>query len=126
MNKTTKIALSIIILVAIVAAAVYALSDKDDMSYEGQTETMTAATTTEMATYTLADVAAHSTPNDCWIAVNGNVLNVTDFIAKGLHPNDKIENGCGKDATSMFEAVGKHDGGKAQAALKQYQIGTLR
>ena len=125
MNKTTKIALSIVILVAIVAAAGYALSDKDDMSYGDQAKT-TAPMVTATTTYTLADVAAHSTPTDCWIAVNGNVLNVTEFIAKGLHPNDKIENGCGKDATAMFEAVKKHDGGKAQAALQQYQIGILQ
>jgi cytochrome b involved in lipid metabolism len=122
MNKTTKIALSAVVILAIAAGIYFSTKKDSSIQYDIPSGNMAQATTT----YTLADVAAHSTPTDCWIAVNGNVLNVTEFIAQGLHPNDKIKNGCGKDATAMFEAVKKHDGGKAQAALQQYQIGILQ
>ena len=40
----------------------------------------------EMKEYTAADVAKHSTEKDCWVIVNGQVLDVTDFLAD--HPGE--------------------------------------
>src|SRR5689334_21727949 len=56
-------------------------------------------------TYTLADVAAHSTKSNCWTAVNGNVYDVTPFIDS--HPGgvEAILNVCGIDATELFGQV---------------------
>jgi cytochrome b involved in lipid metabolism len=93
-------------------------------------DTVVDATTTEevvtVKSYSLAEVALHDKDSDCWLVIDGKVIDPTDFIAKGLHPNDKILNGCGKDATSMFKSVDEHDGGKAKMALKQYEIGVLK
>jgi hypothetical protein len=35
----------------------------------------------KQSTYTLADVAKHNTDSDCWVVVNGQVLDVTNFLA---------------------------------------------
>ena len=77
-------------------------------------------------TYTLAEVNLHDKATDCWMTINGKVVDVTSFIASGQHPNDKIMNGCGKDATEMFTSVRKHNGGRAQAILLKSQIGILK
>ncbi len=53
--------------------------------------------------YTLAEVAKHSTKTDCWTTVNGNVYNLTSFVTK--HPGgDKILKICGIDGTATFTA----------------------
>lgn len=83
-------------------------------------------TVNTVKSYSLAEVALHDKATDCWLAVDGKVIDATQFIAKGLHPNDKILNGCGKDATAMFKSVPKHQGPTPQEALKEYEIGILK
>ncbi len=81
-------------------------------------------TSDRSATYTLEDVAAHSTKDDCWLSIDGAVYNVTDFVAR--HPGgDRILDGCGKDATFLFKAQGEHGGSRAQSLLPTLQIGVL-
>ena len=55
-------------------------------------------------TYTLQDVAAHSTVGDCWIALDGNVYNITPMLAAlpAGAPN-QFANACGSDATATFQ-----------------------
>jgi predicted heme/steroid binding protein len=59
--------------------------------------------------YTLADVAKHNTDKDCWVVVNGQVLDVTKFLPK--HPGGKpaIMLYAGKDATAEFNMLHKSD-----------------
>ncbi|KAI9016321.1 FAD binding domain-containing protein [Phycomyces nitens] len=59
--------------------------------------------------YTLEDVAKHNTAEDCWVVVNGQVLNVTDFLAD--HPGGKkaIMIYAGRDATEEFNMMHKPD-----------------
>lgn len=53
--------------------------------------------------YTLADVGKHNTDKDCWVVVNGQVLDVTDFLKD--HPGGKkaIMLYAGRDATEECE-----------------------
>jgi cytochrome b involved in lipid metabolism len=59
--------------------------------------------------YTLDQVAKHSTESDCWVVVNGQVLDVTSFL--GEHPGgkDAILMFAGKDATEEFNMLHKPD-----------------
>lgn len=85
--------------------------------------------TGEMKGYTLAEISSHSTKADCWMAIEGKVYDVTKAI--DMHPGgDDILAGCGKDATSLFNArPGEHNtphSPKASAMLSQFEIGTLQ
>jgi cytochrome b involved in lipid metabolism len=83
-------------------------------------------TTTQ--TYTLEDVAMHSTPEDCWVAIEGSVYDVSPYIAAGIHPGgEAILNGCGKDATEMFNSTRDGEGHSqgARGFAQNYKIGEL-
>lgn len=89
-------------------------------STPGMPETAPAASERKIS---LVDVSTHNQANDCWLAVDGGVYDVTEFVTK--HPGgDKILNGCGKDATVMFASIKKHEP-NAVALLPNFKIGTL-
>jgi cytochrome b involved in lipid metabolism len=78
---------------------------------------------------TLMVVAEHNTSSDCWLVVNNNIYNITDYIP--VHPGgpDKIISYCGKDATTAFETkdanpVRPHSDA-ARQMLEKYYIGSL-
>ena len=82
-----------------------------------------AVTVDTTTTYTLADVAKHASDTDCWMAIAGKVYNVTAEIDR--HPGGpKILQGCGKDATNMYNSIGKHANGAAN--LAKFQVGVLK
>ncbi len=76
---------------------------------------------------TMAEVARHDRPDDCWMVVDGQVYDATPFVP--AHPGgEKILRGCGKDA-SWFVA---HRDGAAQghseamrARLRTLRLGAL-
>ena len=75
-----------------------------------------------IASYTLDEVAFHATPADGWIALFGNVYDVTRWIA--THPGGSvIEHGLGTDSTQMFLQIGHSM--NAYQALQSFFIGTL-
>merc|ERR1719398_675257 len=55
--------------------------------------------------YTLEEVAKHTTKEDCWVVVNGQVLNVTKFLPD--HPGGELAilTFAGKDATAEFDMI---------------------
>ena len=77
----------------------------------------------QSASYTLADVAAHSSATDCWMVLNSSkVYNLTPFIA--MHPGgNSIVASCGKDGTPAFASVPHTSNAVALEAT--YLIGSL-
>lgn len=81
-------------------------------------------------TYTLENISEHNNKDSCWFAIDGKVYDVTPFVASGFHPGkDAILEGCGKDATELFNTrpmgSGTSHSEKARKNLPKYQIGEL-
>lgn len=59
--------------------------------------------------YTMEDVKKHNTEGDCWVVVNGQVLNATPFL--GDHPGGKkaILLYAGREASEEFNMLHKRD-----------------
>eukprot|EP01064_Diplonema_japonicum_P003845 TRINITY_DN1252_c2_g3_i1.p2 TRINITY_DN1252_c2_g3~~TRINITY_DN1252_c2_g3_i1.p2 ORF type:complete len:639 (+),score=233.84 TRINITY_DN1252_c2_g3_i1:63-1979(+) len=74
--------------------------------------------------YTLEDVASHTKDSDCWVVVNGRVLDVTSFLAE--HPGGKeaIMLYAGKDATEEFNMM--HSESYIDKYAPQTVIGKLK
>jgi succinate dehydrogenase/fumarate reductase flavoprotein subunit len=62
-----------------------------------------------MKQYSMEEVAKHNKESDCWVVVNGQVLDVTKFLS--VHPGGKqaILLFAGKDATTEFNLIHKKD-----------------
>lgn len=78
--------------------------------------------------YSLSEIATHNTPEDCWLALNGKVYDVSGFGEK--HPGEEaVYQGCGQDATTLFETrpMGSKTphSDKARSFLPNFYIGEL-
>ena len=106
------------------------------LALAGCTNTTTASTssttqttsTSATTSYALADVAQHDTKTDCWMAIDSQVYDVTDYV--GQHPGgNNILQGCGKDASSLFNGtsmMGRMHSKMAKSLLKTYLIGSVQ
>ncbi|PIN10952.1 Cytochrome b5 [Handroanthus impetiginosus] len=71
--------------------------------------------------FTMAEVAEHTSRNDCWVVLFGKVYNVTTFLDEHPGGDEILLNATGKDATDEFDDIGhSHD---AWAMLEKYYIG---
>ncbi len=79
-------------------------------------------------TYTLAEVARHATETDCWMAIRGQVYDLSTYLPN--HPTRPaiILPWCGHDATEAYNTKTKgrpHSPG-ADQLLTEYRIGRVR
>ena len=78
--------------------------------------------------YTLAEVALHSTKEDCWTAIEGNVYDITKFT--GIHRGGEIIlSACGTDATEKFNnrpGKGTAHSNIARKLLSEMKVGILK
>lgn len=77
--------------------------------------------------FSLSDISKHSEKDDCWFVINYKVYDVSTYKA---HPGaDAIYEGCGKDATELFETrpmgSGTAHSERARGFLENYYIGEL-
>jgi len=136
----TQKPIAIVIFLAVAGLIVWAVAglQKDSAAPAADLVTTPVATTTTstsastpasiavgegLPVYTLADVAKHSSPKDCWTTVNGNVYNLTPFVGK--HPGgEAILKICGIDGTKFF--MDQHGGmEKQEKQLAGLEIGVL-
>jgi len=84
---------------------------------------MAEATTKTDTKFTIEEVGKHKTEKDCWIVVNGKVLDITPFLS--LHPggDDILLDGAGKDLSSDFEDTGHSTDARKQ--MEKYVVGVL-
>lgn len=126
--KNMKMIVGIVLIIFVVYMAVLAAGGKKPTETANMENNSAPATAqTEMKTYTAAEVAAHGDASSCWMIVNQNVYDMTNFASQ--HPGGEraILSSCGKDATTVFETrngKGPHPQ-MAQQSLGNLQIGTL-
>ena len=90
------------------------------------TSTTTSATAASGTTQslTMAVVAKHHRPKNCWAAISGNVYNLTSWINRHPGGAGPIKGLCGTDGTSAFQ--NQHGGqGRPAQELKQFLVGPL-
>lgn len=80
--------------------------------------------------YTLQDLAKHANPpDDCWIAIEGKVYDVSGFAAAGHGGGEAVYQGCGTDATKLYQTrpmgSGTPHSDKANDLLPNFYIGDL-
>lgn len=78
-------------------------------------------------TFTMDEVAQHTSSDDCWMVINGNVYDVSSYVRNHPGGNDILK-GCGKEATDMFNTQGGEGSHSSTAdfQLESLQIGTLQ
>jgi cytochrome b involved in lipid metabolism len=135
LNKRLSLIFGVIIIVASGSLAITQHVQSQQYSYTAKTTSTTPVKTTptpakttpaaqSLGTYTLAQIAQHSTSSSCWSAINGGVYDLTSWI--GQHPGGQgtILSICGKDGSAAFN--GQHGGQRRPASeLAGFQIGTL-
>ena len=128
MSKVVLIILGIIILV--VGGFFFFKSDKEEALPidDVGSETIQENIQNLEEGYSFEEIALHNSKDDCWFAIDNKVYDVTDFISS--HPGGKsILEGCGKDATQLFETrpmgSGAPHSSNARQLLNDYYIGDL-
>lgn len=64
----------------------------------------------------LNELAKHNTAQSCWIAINGVVFDVTDFISQHPGGSTVLIQHAGTDATEAFKEIGH-----SKYAIKQLE-----
>ncbi|XP_057468850.1 cytochrome b5-like [Actinidia eriantha] len=74
--------------------------------------------------FTLSQVAQHKSKKDCWLIINGRVLDVTKFLEEHPGGEEVLLESAGKDATKDFNDIGHSQA--AKNLLVKYQVGFLQ
>lgn len=75
--------------------------------------------------YTAAEVALHTSTQNCWSIVNGKVYDLTSWISRHPGGSGAIKQMCGIDGSAGFN--GQHGGqGRPEQELASFYIGVLK
>ncbi|PYH88488.1 cytochrome b5 reductase [Aspergillus ellipticus CBS 707.79] len=78
----------------------------------------------QLVEYTLAEVAQHNRRGDIWVAIHGQVFDITKYLQDHPGGADVLLETAGSDATVAFEDVGHSE--DSREILQEYLIGTLK
>ena len=83
--------------------------------------------TAQSAGYSLDQVAEHDTLEDCWMAIEGAVYDLSDYVPRHPTPPSVIEPWCGREATEGMRTKGDSADHSTRAwrMLERYRIGSL-
>lgn len=86
-----------------------------------------AQATDDLPVITAAELAAHASENDCWMAIDGKVYDLTEYIPLHPTPPAVITGWCGREATEGMrtKGYGRDHSPAAWAELEDYVIGRL-
>ncbi|MCB1967270.1 cytochrome b5-like heme/steroid binding domain-containing protein [Accumulibacter sp.] len=76
----------------------------------------------------LAAVARHDTAEDCWMAINGEVYDLSRYLPDHPSKPEVIVAWCGREATQAYltKAKGRAHSARADRMLAEYRIATLQ
>ena len=89
---------------------------------------MTACQKKEKGVFSLSEIQNHNSKDSCWIAIDGNVYDVTSYLEKHPAPVNKLPTFCGKEASKAFNTKAGKGRPHSEDALKllpKYKIGIL-
>jgi cytochrome b involved in lipid metabolism len=77
--------------------------------------------------YSLNDVGRHRHAEGCWMAIDGQVHDVSAYLAKHPTSPEVIVPSCGTDASTAFHTKnrGRPHSARASALLEQHRIGVV-
>lgn len=73
------------------------------------------------------ELAVHNSEADCWMAIEGKVYNLSDYLPKHPTPASMLVPWCGKEATEGMrtKGYGRDHSPMAWEMLQTYEVGTL-
>lgn len=76
---------------------------------------------------TLAELAKHAAPGNCWMAIRGSVYDLSAYLPTHPSPPDIVLPWCGKEATEAYntKTKGRPHTAYADELLQKYRIGRL-
>lgn len=100
-------------------------SNQDSYSPTATNDTKSeAATPSPTTSFTMAQVAEHSSAEDCYTAIEGSVYDLSNFVSKHPGGEEAIMSICGKDGTAAFST--QHgDDRRPNSTLATLKIGVL-
>jgi cytochrome b involved in lipid metabolism len=86
-----------------------------------------AAAPADDATYSLAEVAHHTAANDCWMAIDGQVFDLSAYVPQHPANPSVLLPWCGKEASTAYHTKnrGRPHSPYADQLLSKYRIGAL-
>jgi cytochrome b involved in lipid metabolism len=110
MSSAVKIAIIIAIVasIGVFGFILFSTSDETDQinsevnqANEQQTVNQNSDAENQNVTYTVEEVAARNTAQECWTIIDGAVFDITSYVPR--HPGgDEILLACGVDGSSLF------------------------
>lgn len=93
----------------------------------GLTPPAISATEEDSAVFTAAEVAEHATPEDCWMIIEDNVYDFSDYIPTHPAPPGVMGPWCGKEATEGMrtKGYGNDHSDRAWGMMADYRIGVF-
>ena len=78
--------------------------------------------------FTLAEVAEHNRLEDCWMAIRGQVYDLTEYVPEHPAPRRVLQRWCGAEATEGMETKDRNRPHTEYAwgLLEPYRIGSLK
>lgn len=82
----------------------------------------------ESTEFSLSEVAEHDTLDDCWMAIEGAVYDLSDYVPRHPAPPSVLEPWCGREATEGMRTKGDSADHSTRAwrMLERYRIGELQ
>lgn len=106
----------------------YQMNNNNPSSNGNSNQTQNRDQSGQSQTFSLVEVAKHNTQQDCWLAIDNKVYDVTDYINKHPGGAQRIITNCGQDASQAFKTQGGQGmhSSLAKKLLSSFQIGVLQ